>query len=70
MKRVIVALALIVVVVVGAIFVLRARGKEQAGEEGVETVKVERGTVELTVSADGILQPLTTVAVKSYALPG
>ena len=67
MKRVIVALALIVVVVVGAIFVLRARGKEQAGEEGVETVKVERGTVELTVSADGILQPLTTVAVKSYA---
>lgn len=33
----------------------------------VATVKVERGTVVLTVAADGALEPLTTVSVKSYA---
>ncbi len=34
---------------------------------GGQIVRVERGPVELTVSADGTLKPLTTVVVKSYA---
>ena len=66
MKRVII-IALIVVAVVGAAWWLRGRRRQKPGAEEIETVEVERGTVALTVSSDGVLQPLTTVAVKSYA---
>ena len=39
----------------------------RANKPTIETAKVERGTVVSTVSASGILQPLTTVDVKSNA---
>ncbi|MDI6827233.1 MAG: biotin/lipoyl-binding protein, partial [Armatimonadota bacterium] len=39
----------------------------QANKPIIETAKVERGTVVSSVSASGILQPLTTVDVKSNA---
>jgi multidrug efflux pump subunit AcrA (membrane-fusion protein) len=44
-----------------------SRSAQNASSSEVRTVGVERGGVELTVSADGTLQPLTTVAVRSYA---
>ena len=67
MKRVKFGIALVLVVVVG--FGLWSRSRRRHGSDSHErqTVTVERGRVALTVSADGILQPLTTVAVKSYA---
>ena len=39
----------------------------RANQPTIETAKVERGTVVSSVSASGILQPLTTVDVKSNA---
>jgi HlyD family secretion protein len=52
-----------IVIVVGAVtgFLLRPRGQEPI----IRTAEVERGTVTASVSANGILQPLTTVEVKS-----
>jgi len=49
--------------VVGAVtgLLLRPRGQEPI----IRTAEVERGTVTASVSANGILQPLTTVEVKS-----
>ncbi len=66
MKRWI-ALGLALVLVVALGFWVRGRRHRSANPGEVQTVTVERGDVRLTVSADGILQPLTTVAVKSYA---
>lgn len=40
---------------------LRPRGQEPI----IRTAEVERGTVTASVSANGVLQPLTTVEVKS-----
>ncbi len=67
MKRVKFGIALVLVVVVG--FGLWSRSRRSHGSDPHErqTVTVERGRVALTVFADGVLQPLTTVAVKSYA---
>lgn len=52
-----------IVIVVGAVtgLLLRPRGQEPI----IRTAEVERGTVTASVSANGILQPLTTVEVKS-----
>ena len=67
MKRVVVVIVLLVVVGVGVTMWVRARrGKETNGAD-YQTVQVKRGTVKLTVSADGVLKPLTTVMIKSYA---
>ncbi len=67
MKRA--AVVLVLLLVAGGAFCLykrvRASNEEQA--EDLEIVKVQRGTVRVTVSADGTLRPLTTVRVKSYA---
>lgn len=52
-----------VILIVG-IFIIRA--KQAGGNEPIiRTANVERGTVTATVSANGVLQPLTTVEVKS-----
>jgi len=59
--------AVIVVLLVPAVAWFRSRGGQTANPGDWESVKVQRGDVRLTVSADGVLQPLTTVAVKSYA---
>lgn len=52
-----------IVIVVGAVtgLLLRPRGQEPI----IRTAEVERGTVTASVSANGVLQPLTTVEVKS-----
>jgi HlyD family secretion protein len=63
-KGLLVLPALAVVMGTGYLVAGRRAGKP-AGL--MPTVRVERGSVELTVSADGILKPLTTVVVKSYA---
>ena len=67
MKRrtIMVGVAVVILVVVG--LWLRGRSGRGSNPQEVQSTTVERGRVELTVSADGILQPLTTVAVKSYA---
>lgn len=67
MKRVIVAVVLLLAVGVGVILWVQARSSQETGPADLETVRVERGTVRLTVSADGVLKPLTTVMIKSYA---
>jgi len=62
-----VAIIVLLVVLVTAGIVARSLRRSASNPGEPETVRVERGTVKLTVSADGVLQPLTTVAVKSYA---
>jgi HlyD family secretion protein len=53
-------------IIIAAFLVVKSRQGD--GEEPViRTADVERGTVTATVSANGILQPLTTVEVKSNA---
>ncbi len=68
-KRVIVGIIIVAVVIVGAIFFLRGRGGGATEEEQPEemAVKVERGSLQVTVSASGVLEPLTTVEVKPRA---
>jgi macrolide-specific efflux system membrane fusion protein len=63
------ALWLCIVLVAGAGIAVWARGRIGQGADPADRqiVRVERGAVELTVSADGTLKPLTTVIVKSYA---
>jgi HlyD family secretion protein len=63
-KGLLIASALLVVLGTGYLVWGRRAGKPV---EQTPTVRVERGNVELTVSADGTLKPLTTVVVKSYA---
>jgi len=67
MKRGIIGIGLVLGVLVVVGLVLRARARQDRNPEDLQTVQVERGMVQLSVSADGVLQPLTTVAVKSYA---
>jgi len=67
MKRVIIALVLLVALGVGVTLVVRARHSPDTASTQFQTVRVQRGTVRLTVSADGVLKPLTTVMIKSYA---
>lgn len=52
------------ILLVAGVMIVRAR-RGAADEPIIRTGTVERGTVTATVSANGILQPLTTVEVKS-----
>jgi len=67
MRRLAIWLCVLLAVVIGVAWALRARSRQGGDPADVQSVRVERGSVELTVSADGTLKPLTTVAVKSYA---
>ena len=67
MKRAVVVMAVLLAMGVGAVIWARSRSGAATGSADGQTVRVQRGTVELTVSADGTLKPLTTVVVKSYA---
>ena len=58
--------AVIIVLIAGWVTVSKIRAA-RAYEPTIETAKVERGTVVSSVSASGVLQPLTTVDVKSNA---
>ncbi|MCJ7751448.1 MAG: efflux RND transporter periplasmic adaptor subunit [Armatimonadetes bacterium] len=68
MKRSTLAVVLAVVVVLVAIGLWSRSRPRRGGNPGaLQTVAVERGTVRQVVSADGTIQPLTTVGVTSYA---
>jgi HlyD family secretion protein len=67
MKRMLVPVAVLLVLGTGIALWARARSNAKDNSSSIQTVRVERGTVALTVSADGVLKPLTTVSVKSYA---
>jgi HlyD family secretion protein len=54
-------------ILVLALFVVRRNRSREVAHAEVETAVVERGDVRATVSATGILQPFTTVDVKSKA---
>lgn len=63
-KITIVGLAMLLIVTWVVVGKIRAA---QANKPIIETARVERGTVVSSVSASGVLQPLTTVDVKSNA---
>jgi HlyD family secretion protein len=64
MKRVIVALVVLAVAIASVGAILQARSGKTA-KITYETGKVERGDVVSSVSATGVIQPLTTVEIKS-----
>ncbi|NIM04603.1 MAG: efflux RND transporter periplasmic adaptor subunit [Armatimonadetes bacterium] len=65
-KRILAALVALFFMV-GIVWVVNARKGKGSEAASFEFAEVERGLVRQTVSADGLLQPLTTVVVKSYA---
>ncbi len=67
MKRLAIVIGVIIVVIVAVLLWMRARTGHDGPPSDLEIVAVQRGTVQLTVSADGVLKPLTTVMIKSYA---
>lgn len=64
MKRILVALVVLVVAVASVGAIIQARNGS-APKTTYETAKVERGNVISSVSATGVIQPLTTVEIKS-----
>ncbi len=64
MKRNIIIAAVVVFIVAG-VWWLRRGGGEEEEEPELATVEVTRGDLRVTVSATGVLEPLTTVEVKS-----
>lgn len=68
MKKRIVLISIAVVVVAVTVFlVVRQRSAKPKDTSAAQLVSVERGSVKKTVTADGTLRALTTVAVKSDA---
>ncbi|MCX6345219.1 MAG: efflux RND transporter periplasmic adaptor subunit [Armatimonadetes bacterium] len=59
-----VAAVIIVTVIIVSFMVIRARNASN-NTPAIQTAVVERGTVTASVSANGVLQPVTTVEVKS-----
>lgn len=64
MRRKIIIVVVIAGVVAGGFWLLKMRGGNEKEPE-LATVPVTRGTLRVTVSATGVLEPLTTVEVKS-----
>ncbi len=60
-----VAIGILAVVLIVAWITISKIRTAKANEPTIETAKVERGTVVNSVSASGVLQPLTTVDLKS-----
>ncbi len=65
MKRILVVFGVVAVVVGMAIWFIGSHGNDAEGEPEQVTVEVIRGPLVVTVSATGVLEPLTTVEVKS-----
>src|SRR5262245_25476894 len=66
LRKIIVALAILVVTGASAGFYIKSRnGKKEQLE--YQTEKVDRGEIKITVSATGVIQPKTLVDVKSNA---
>jgi HlyD family secretion protein len=57
----------VIIVLIGGWVTFSKIRTARANQPTIETAKVERGTVVSSVSASGVLQPLTTVDVKSNA---
>ncbi len=64
MKRNLIIAAVVAVVVAGVWWMRREKGEEEAEPELV-TAEVTRGDLRVTVAATGVLEPLTTVEVRS-----
>jgi len=65
-KNRVIAIVVAVLVIAGLVVAAKVRSANN-NKPAIETAKVERGTVVKSVSASGVLQPLTTVDVKSNA---
>jgi len=65
-RRNAIIIALAIILAAGWITFSKIRSAK-ANEPEIETARVERGSVVKTVSASGVLQPLTTIDVKSNA---
>ena len=66
MKRIVVAVGLVVVIAAG-VWVYRSRVAAQPTSEGPRTAKVVRGNITVSVTATGVLQPYSEVEVRSRA---
>ena len=66
MKRIVVAAA-IVAALGGSLWAYRARTASQPAAEGPRTARVVRGSISVSVSATGTLQPFSQVEVRSRA---
>jgi HlyD family secretion protein len=66
MKRKVILLV-VLLLIVGLVWMVRGKRKRDHKPMDLQFATVERGRIIQTVSADGTLQPLTTVVVKSYA---
>jgi HlyD family secretion protein len=66
-KRLLLISMIVVVVAVGVILIVRQRTAKPKDASAAQVVTVARGAVRKTVTADGTLRALTTVAVKSDA---
>ncbi|MCE5237573.1 efflux RND transporter periplasmic adaptor subunit [bacterium] len=67
-KRILLVVGIVVVVaVVASVLVVRQRNAKRTKTAAPQLVKVERGSVRRTVTADGTLKALTSVDVKSDA---
>lgn len=64
MKRVIIGIILVAILGGAVFWYLRSR-EPSNDEEEIATVPVQRGDLRVTVTATGVLEPLTTVEVKS-----
>lgn len=67
MKRILIVAGIVVALAVVAGFAVRHRAAKPIDPSAPKLVAVERGSVRKTVTADGTLRALTTVAVKSDA---
>lgn len=67
MKRIVIGLLALIIIGGGIGLIVRSRANRGSLTANVQTAQVARGDVRLTVTADGVLRPLTTVLVKSYA---
>lgn len=67
MKRILAIIGIVVVLTGAALFALQHRAARPSEASAPQIVTVQRGSVHKTVTADGTLRALTTVAVKSDA---
>ena len=65
MTRKLVVIAVVIVAIIAAVWLIKRRGNGEEEQVALQTAEVTRGPLRVTVSATGALEPLTTVEVKS-----
>jgi len=65
MIRKLVVIAVVIIAIMAAVWLIRGRGNGDEEEVELQTAEVTRAPLRVTVSATGVLEPLTTVEVKS-----